>query len=309
MQNQKTIIKNLIPTKLWKKFRTSRILKQHQKVATFWEPIINSYFDGNIEKYKLNPKKEPSSQKIIWQYWGQGIEAEKLPEIIRICFDSVDRHKGDYQVIRLTDDTIADYIELPEFVWKKKNNNPKFTKTFFSDLLRVALLSTYGGLWLDATILLTGPIPSKYEKYDFFIFQRSNDEKHKQYWENVYAYYFSWHPRFKVRMLSSIMFSHKKNVIATSLLDLMLYFWNTQTDILDYFCFQILYNELVNGRLSAYNCPIENDCIPHLMQTKINGRYEQLSFNQILELSNIHKMAYFDKYGLAKLKQILENEY
>lgn len=309
MQNQKTIIKNLIPPKLWKKFRTSRILKQHQKIAAFWEPVIHSYFNGDIEKYQLHPKKNFANQKIIWQYWGQGIDDDNLPEIIKICFDSVDKYKGDYKVIRLTDDTIADYIDLPEFVWQKKNNNPEFTRTFFSDLLRLALLHVYGGVWLDATILLTGPINRKYEKFDFFIFQRFNDEENKQYWENVYAYYFSWHPRFKVRMLSSVMFSHKNNIIVTSLLDLMLHFWNIQTDILDYFCFQILYNELVSGRLSAYNCPIESDCIPHLMQTKINGRYEQLSFNQVLELSNIHKMTYFDENSLAKLKQILSNKY
>ena len=41
---------------------------------------------------------------------------------------------------------------------------------FFSDLLRVALLKAYGGVWLDVTILLTNRLPGKYEKLDFFMF-------------------------------------------------------------------------------------------------------------------------------------------
>lgn len=106
------------------------------------------------------------TQKVIWQYWGQGIDKDELPEIIQICFDSVDRNKNDYQVIRLTDITISEYIDLPDFVWRKREY-VQFTRTFFSDLLRVALLSTYGGVWLDATILLTGSIPAVYEKTDF----------------------------------------------------------------------------------------------------------------------------------------------
>lgn len=83
-----------------------------------------------------------------------------MPEIVHICFDSVDRYKGEYKVIRLDDAMISEYIDLPDFVWERRKNQ-QFTRTFFSDLLRVALLSTYGGVWLDATILLTGKLPKE----------------------------------------------------------------------------------------------------------------------------------------------------
>lgn len=292
--------------KIWSKVRLHKILKQHQRVADFWAPIIEDYFNGKIEKYQLKPKKEFDNQKIIWQYWGQGVEADNLPEIIKICFNSVDKHKGDYIVIRLSDETISEYIDLPDFVWQKRENQA-FNRTFFSDLLRVALLATYGGVWLDATILLTDKLPKQYADMDFFMFQRSDEEQHKSYWENVYAYYFGWHPRFKVRMLSSIIFSKTDSIVIDTLKNLILYFWKTQDSIPNYFFFQILFNELVNGELANLNCPIVNDCVPHIIQTKINGKFDHISFDEAKQLTSIHKMAYFDEEKMKKLVSLLNS--
>lgn len=286
--------------------RIRQILKQHKRVADFWTPFIELYYKSEIEKYALSPIKQLPNQKIIWQYWGQGTDSDNLPEIIQICFNSVDKYKGDYTVIRLSDKTIPEYINLPAFVWEKRQN-PSFTRTFFSDLLRLALLNTYGGVWLDATILLTGYLPVEYQRLDFFMYQRSNEEKHKTYWQNVYAYYFGWHPQFKVRVLNSIIFAKKDSEVIATLLNLLLYFWRTQNSIPDYFFFQILFNELMlgAGNLSDKNCLIVNDCIPHIMQTKINGKYDEISFEETIRLTNVHKMAYFKDEVIKKLKETL----
>lgn len=300
----KRLAKWLIPAKCWNVRRKKRILKQHKKVADFWLSVIETYYQGKIEKYSSKPQKDLGTQKIIWQYWGQGIDAGKLPEIIQICFESVDKYKEDYQVIRLTDTTISDYLDLPDFVWTKRNN-PQFTRTFFSDLLRLALLAAYGGVWLDATILLTGPFPEVYKDAGFFMFQRSDEEKDKSYWENVYAYYFGWDSAFKVRMLSSVIFARRGNMVISTLYDLLLYFWKTEDSLSDYFCFQILFNELMAKHLSEQNCMIVNDCIPHILQTKINGRYDRFSFEEVFVLSNVHKMAYLDDEALCRLKTVL----
>ena len=138
----KELVKQFIPMNYWNTRRKASIIRQQGKVADFWAPILKAYYNGEIERYSLKPKKKLGTQKVIWQYWGQGIDKDELPEIIQICFDSVDRNKNDYQVIRLTDITISEYIDLPDFVWRKREY-VQFTRTFFSDLLRVALLSTY----------------------------------------------------------------------------------------------------------------------------------------------------------------------
>lgn len=301
----KRAVKGLVPMKLWNARRTASIIRQHKNVAAFWIPVIEAYYNGEIGSYSLKPKKELDTQKVIWQYWGQGMDKDCLPEIVQICFDSVDRNRGDYRVIRLTDTTVSEYIDLPNFVWRKRENS-QFTRTLFSDLLRIALLSVYGGVWLDATILLTGGLPDTYGKYDFFMFQRSEEEKNKKYWEGVYAYYFGWRTDFKVKVLNSIIFAQKDSLVISTLKDLLLYFWETQDFIPDYFFFQILFDELITKRLSNKNCPVINDCIPHIIQTKINGKYEEVSFGEALKLTNIHKMAYFDDAGIMRLKTILK---
>lgn len=301
----KRAVKGLVPMKFWNARRTASIIRQHKNVAAFWIPVIEAYYNGEIGSYSLKPKKELDTQKVIWQYWGQGMDKDCLPEIVQICFDSVDRNRGDYRVIRLTDTTVSEYIDLPDFVWRKREN-AQFTRTLFSDLLRIALLSVYGGVWLDATILLTGGLPDAYGKYDFFMFQRSEEEKNKRYWEGVYAYYFGWRTDFKVKVLNSIIFAQKDSLVISTLKDLLLYFWETQDSIPDYFFFQILFDELITKRLSNKNCPVINDCIPHLIQTKINGKYEEVSFGEALKLTNIHKMAYFDDAGIMRLKTILK---
>ncbi|MBS5410853.1 MAG: capsular polysaccharide synthesis protein [Bacteroides thetaiotaomicron] len=301
----KRAVKGLVPMKLWNARRTASIIRQHKNVAAFWIPVIEAYYNGEIGSYSLKPKKELDTQKVIWQYWGQGMDKDCLPEIVQICFDSVDRNRGDYRVIRLTDTTVSEYIDLPDFVWRKRENS-QFTRTLFSDLLRIALLSVYGGVWLDATILLTGGLPDTYGKYDFFMFQRSEEEKNKKYWEGVYAYYFGWRTDFKVKVLNSIIFAQKDSLVISTLKDLLLYFWETQDSIPDYFFFQILFDELITKRLSNKNCPVINDCIPHIIQTKINGKYEEVSFGEALKLTNIHKMAYFDDAGIMRLKTILK---
>jgi mannosyltransferase OCH1-like enzyme len=161
---------------MWGYIREKIILYKHRKTAGFWNQVIRAYFDGKIERYSFIPFRQfPENKKIIWQYWGQGINEESLPGVVRICFASVDKYKGEYEVIRLCDDTVKDYIDFPGFIWKKRKNG-QLSVAFFSDLLRLALLHTYGGVWLDATILLTGFLPEEYVKLDYFVFQRDDNE-------------------------------------------------------------------------------------------------------------------------------------
>lgn len=297
--------KSLIPRNLWRYIRLQRILAAHRRVAEYWKPLIVKYERGEIAYLAPVAKKDLSGKRIIWQYWGQGVDAPDMPEIVRICFASVDKYKGDYEVIRLSDDTIAEYVDLPPFVWEKLRHNPSFTRTFFSDLLRVALLRTYGGVWLDATILMTGNFPMDYTEADFFAFQRSAEEREKAYWESAYAYYYGWHPGFKVTLLNSMLFAKKGNGMINAIYTLLLHHWEEEESIPDYFFFQILFYELCQKGYDGG--PIVSDCVPHLLQTKINGTFDAVSFEEVFALTPLHKMAYLNDEALARLKEVLGN--
>jgi Capsular polysaccharide synthesis protein len=105
----------------------------------------------------------------IWQYWGQGVD--EAPPLIRACLRSVQRHKGDRELIVLDDKTIENHIDLPDHLWDKRR---LMTKTHFSNLIRLSLLQKHGGTWLDATILLRQPVPAEIEREDFYILRETN---------------------------------------------------------------------------------------------------------------------------------------
>lgn len=283
--------KRLIPTYIWERARLSYILKSHKKVAEYWDGVIEEYVQGNIKPYNLLPKKHiPNSEKVIWQYWGQGFSSDALPEMIRLCFESVDKYKGEYTVIRLCDQNLTQYIELPPDVLNKYLNGV-VGATHFTDLIRVALLKAYGGVWLDATILLTAPITDYCAKQDFFFFQRDDLQKDKKSWRRTYAYYFDWHKDFKVRTLSSIIFAKVDSIVINDIFQLLLYFWETNDQILDYFFFQIMITQYLSI-FPERNCHIISDCLPNMLQMYLTGSYTKYDINSILQQISIHKLSY-----------------
>lgn len=281
-----------IPKIIRRKVMLKADSKLQQKMAKASRDFVQLYLDGKLTKFNLKAKKKFNNDKIIWQYWGQGIDSKSLPETVKICFNSVDRFQKDYQIIRLDDKTIIDYLDLPEFVWEKRQNK-EFKHVFFSDLLRLALLDVYGGIWMDATILLTKPIPENIANMDFFVFQRDNNAQDKAYFEKYDALYFGWRQRHFVNILSSFMISQRKGVVIHAWLDLLLNFWKTQASIKHYFFFQIMFHALIHHeKFEKNNCPIHDDTLVHILQTKIYDRFDAAEFERIKQKTDIHKLRY-----------------
>lgn len=286
MNNFNDILKKIL---FWHVIRKCRIIRQHARVAALCNQLIADYKDYEVARLST-PLGSSISGNVIWQYWAQGYE--HVPEIINKCLKSVEQWKGDYTIIRLTDTNLSDYIQLPNYILEKKEKGI-IPLAQFSDILRVCLLSTYGGLWLDATILLTGPIPQRYKDMDFFVYQRDPKEPNKKYWENAYAYYYGWSKGFRVNMLNAVIFAKKDSLVISKMAQLLLTYWKNHDELPDYFFFQILFDTLINGEFKTYNCPIESDCTPHLLQQSINDpKFKLVTKKEIMKMTNIHKLTY-----------------
>ncbi len=302
------------PRSLFLDLRQYPIIRRYKSVAKASRKDIEEQIklgNGQIKPINLTAKKKFNTDKIIWQYWGQGVEdTSALPKVVQECFASVDRHKDEYQVIRLSDETIKDYLDLPNFVYDKLKNNPAFTRTFFSDFLRLALLATYGGVWLDATILLTAPLPKEYAEQDFFAFQRSNNvsKAERLYWRGSYYAYWGWQKNFKARLLNSILFAKKDSILLNGLFTLIYNYWQSNDRVSDYFFFQIYFQELVENEYKNYNKLIVSDTLPHILQTNLSsgGAYQFISEDELLKQCSIHKMSYFEGEAMERFLNLVE---
>lgn len=278
----------------WK--HLNEIIKNQNEVAAYLRKYyVTPYIKGEIPKLDVYPKKDLGTDKIIWQYWGQGID-DNTPKIVQICFESVDKYKGEYKQIILTNETIKDYVDIPEFVYEKLENNKEFTMTFFSDLLRVYLLSAYGGIWIDATVLLTDNIREEWLKKDFFAFQRTNRPKNYKEWQKFNPQYFCWNKKYKVRLLNSFIIAKRGNIIIDALKDILTEYWRKEVNFKHYFLKQILFDELSN--ITTYkkaNCEKVGDLLPHLIQFKASMPYSATLWDEIKQQSCIHKLTYFNE--------------
>ncbi|WP_245601170.1 capsular polysaccharide synthesis protein [Ignatzschineria larvae DSM 13226] len=288
---KRAIYKMLFP----KEKREAMSLEANQnlalRTAKNWRYMINQYFLGNLNYFNVKAKKDLGTEKIIWQYWGQGLNDKTLPPIAKASFNSVDKYKGEYLVIRLDDQNISDYLEFPDFVWEKKGKN-NFRHVFFSDLLRLALLDAYGGVWIDATIILTSPIPADILNKDFFVFQRDPNTTDKEGWYQFSPSYFCWESYHLVNILSSFMVAKKNNEIVHLWLDLLLNYWQTQRSIYHYHFFQILFEELMVNDLYAKRGEIIDDTLPHLLHRKMHAPFNEEEFKIMTEACFAHKLTY-----------------
>lgn len=268
---------------LWRKLRERKILATHKRVAAVCGQLTARYRE-HPEHFAFEAKKEFGTAKIIWQYWGQGYD--DVPDVVRTCLDSVDKYAGEYTVVRLTDANLSEFLDLPDFVQQKRSC---YSRAHFSDLLRLMLLETYGGVWMDATILMTGPIPPEWRDLDFFVFRRDPSEPDYKYWRNTYAYYYGWAKGFRVNMLNSFIIARKGGRTISGLCDLMLLWWRDHDTLPDYFFFQILFD--------VYDCedvfPLISDTLPHYLQQSINDPdFSLMQRDEILKRFPIHKLTY-----------------
>lgn len=260
-------------------------------------------FENSGLDFTLIPSKNFDNKKLIWQYWGQGYN--DVPNIVQICLDSVSHWcaNNDIVIIRLSDDNLSEYIDFPEELLSLRNN---YSKAFFSDMLRCCLLSLYGGCWLDATVLLTGSIPLRCWEQDIFIYNRDKNVSNKRYWKNAFAYYYGWSKKFKVNMLSSIMFAQANNKFINSMRDIMLFTWLHNYPIYDYFFLQILWNEMITTHPEDCKISSKDDTIPHYLQQFLNDPdFDLATFDEILELTTIHKLTYKSPDVTEKLRKLL----
>lgn len=136
----KKILKLIIPRFVVRKIRYVYIIKKQKECQTELNWLLESASNQFLSE--IIPLKRLDNKIIIWQYWAQGFDSENMPDLVKVCLTSVEKHTSGYMLIRLSDENLNEYLEFP--VWLKEKMSV-MSKAHFSDLLRCVILSLYGG--------------------------------------------------------------------------------------------------------------------------------------------------------------------
>lgn len=262
-------------------------------------------FEAFLKKYDYILNQIPENNAIeeefsncIWQFWYQGFD--NAPNIVKKCVESVKYFCPDKRIIYLDKDNISQYIMIPEHILSKYKKGIIST-THFSDYVRLALLSKYGGLWLDATVLLTDEIPNEIIKSNLFLFKDlgwfGNYKSCKIIPPLLLLLFQFLQPDIDRPDISNwFICSKPNNLLIECTKNFITDYWKNENKLKNYFMFHyfVRYAVLHNKALfkefnNIYDIP---NTFPHLIQCTWSREFNVDIFKKICSLTPIHKLTY-----------------
>jgi len=127
--------------------------------------------------------------KQIWTYWN----SDELTPVVTKCINSWKKYNPDYTITVVTPKNLGQYIDF-DVKSVKFNDSPARE----SDIIRLNILAKYGGVWCDASILMTRPFDfptnSKHEFVGYYIEHYTN----KPQWPCIEGWFFATVPGGKL---------------------------------------------------------------------------------------------------------------
>ena len=120
-----------------------------------------------------------SFPKKLFLAWFQGWE--RAPDVVIHCRNSWEHHNPTWQIHFLDDTNLSSYVNLADFSSLSKTLPPYI----LSEILRLRLLKTYGGVWADATCFCCRPLDEWLDRYldsGFFAFNRPGQDRMISSW-------------------------------------------------------------------------------------------------------------------------------
>lgn len=259
---------------VWKKKPLEVQLNLQKKKDEYILGVLQPILDPVIRKYKeIYQLFDPSDvvrekDEKIWVFWWSG--EKEAPEIVKACIKSIRRNSNGHEVIVLNKDNYTDYVDMPEYVLKKRNQGI-ISLANFSDILRLSLLATYGGVWIDATAFISQPIPERVFTDVFYTAKKVNFE----------LLFYS-----KSRWCSYFLSGSKKFPLFVFARDCFLQYWEKSNALIDYllidYVLGIAYDNFAEIR-KVFDSVEDNNSARGLLMEKINEEYSAQLFCDLSE--------------------------
>jgi hypothetical protein len=229
---------------------------------------------GNIAEIReaaLGRTLVADRSQTIWVYWAQGIES--APSVVRLCHEALLRYGGD-RVVTLTDADLAGFVSLPPDIGELLEGQ---RIAFRADLVRLELLSRYGGTWVDATILVNAGFADELADLarptGFFAYDKD-----------------------RTTIANWCMVASPNHYMVNLQLEAMYAHWRTFGELLDYFTFHHVFEALL---LVDRQFAEQWKATPHRprggslrLWAKRDTLVDEAGLRELLDASHLHKLNY-----------------
>lgn len=261
--------------------------KSKKYINTISGYVCSALKELTLEYRAQTAKPKKKLDKIpIWVCWWQG--EENAPLVVQACVQRMRTlMPQNAQVHLITWNNLNDYVELPEYIFDKYERG-LITNIHMTDILRYALMSTYGGAWIDSTVWLSDQIQDKLPEY----LSRAYFTQRFESWEDCpkEACRGKWCNFFFMGKSSCALFSYAYEAL--------LLWWQKHNRLIDYVIVDYILWAGYCG-VSAIQKSIDavepNNANIWLMEKQLNDAYAPESYKGLLAGNDFFKLSYKGK--------------
>ncbi len=220
----------------------------------------------NAASYQVREEHPRSGNEPIWVFWWTG--EETAPDIVKACIRSIRRNANGHKVVFLSKQNIHEYVALPPYI-EEKHDKGIIGHAHYSDMIRLSLLNEYGGVWIDATVFISQPLPDALFEEKFYT-AKSVDNT---------AFYFS-----RSRWVGYFLAGAKAFALFSFVRDMLFTYWQHTDDPISYlimdYMFEIACRHIPEVGETMAQLPDNNLARGQLMN-KINEPYSPELFDEL----------------------------
>ncbi len=256
--------------------RTIRDFEDYVKIDEKYRTCALKIIEKEKRMEIIHSKKEYHDD--IWVCWLQGFQ--DAPPLVKACIRRI------YQVVKgtihlITEQNYMEYVDVDDMILKKRKLGI-ITNEKFANILRLLLLIKYGGIWIDATVLVIGEgLPEFMYTVPLFMYKRSHTFAEGYMDPRPYC---NW-----------LICSEKNALFLRCLYEMHKVYWQNETD-----CPYIVFHMLMTLLLDCE--PELADGIPEiyfdntfLLLKKLRDVFDYDVYKNICEVSPVQKMSSKDR--------------
>lgn len=197
-----------------------------------------------------------------------------MPPVVKACYRSVLLNAGAHPVELITKGNVKDFVRVPQKIYDVVESG-EISIIHLSDVIRNNLLYQRGGIWLDATMYMTAPLPELIYEHEYYTLNGV--------FEN-----WKWTTFFQA--------SERANVIPCIVSRVFEEYIKEHTCFLTYLLqdciIQLCYNKRTDVRNLLDELPLVDNGVFHLNDMYLDEIYTEEIDAKIRKESSMHKLSY-----------------